>query len=154
MKRLISSRGSPRVYFMGQVILPLESSIFSSTDSWNIDMKYIKPRVFPPIISFNCSRTNFDSISSTLSFSCTDFCCLLMLVLGSSFWFSSVASFVLCEPFSLGNYHKNDSCIQAVDHMHYFKMSRLLIETLPQGIMTYTKIVLILYSQLPLSFSL
>ena len=40
---------------------------------------------------------------------------------------------------SLDQYHITDSWIKAVDHMHYSKMGGLLIETLPQGIMSYTQ---------------
>ena len=67
-----------------------ESSIFFSNDSWNIDMKYVMsdgflPNGSIPTCGADCSRTNFGSISSPASSS-------------SLFWFSSVASFLLCEP--------------------------------------------------------
>ena len=55
----------------------------------------------------DCSCTKFDSISATLSFSCTDLCSLHLLVVLCSFWFSSVVSFLLCEPSISGSVSQN-----------------------------------------------
>ena len=90
IKFLKNSSGSPLVYLMSYVSLLLGSSIFFSTDSWKIDMKYVKSSRFPSngsiwTCSVDCSCTNSDSISAALLFSCTDFCCLPLLLLLSLF---------------------------------------------------------------------
>ena len=95
---LTKSCSWPLVYLMNQASFPLRSSIFFSNDFWNIHMKYVKSSGFSSNCSIStgstdCSHTNFESISAVLSFSCTDFCCLLLQALLSSFWFSMCSFF-------------------------------------------------------------
>ena len=76
MKFLANSRGSPRMYFISQVSLPLGSSILFLTDSWYIDMKFVNSSGFPSNGSIStcgadCCHNNFDSISAALSSSFT-----------------------------------------------------------------------------------
>ena len=56
---------------MSRINLPLRSSIFFSTDSWNIHMKYVKSNGSPSNGSIStcgadCSRTIFESIFAAL----------------------------------------------------------------------------------------
>ena len=98
MKFLIRSLASPLVYRINCVNLPLGSSIFFLTNSFNTDIKYVYSREFPSngsksTCSVDCSFTNFYNISVTLFCGPVtgSFCSLL-----SSHWRLSSLRYTFC----------------------------------------------------------